>query len=124
MNQEPDPITVRILDKDYVVACQPEEKPGLLGAARHLDDRMREIRRTGRVIGTDRIAVMAALNLAYELLQKGQTEGALDAATADRLATIQARIAAALADDERQTSSPGEHSATAPDGPRTTASVP
>jgi cell division protein ZapA len=114
VNQEPDPITVRILDKDYVVTCQPEEKAGLLGAARHLDDRMREIRRTGRVIGTDRIAVMAALNLAYELLQKGQTEGGLDAGTADRLAAIQGRIAATLADDERQTSPPGEHSIAVP----------
>jgi cell division protein ZapA len=114
VNQEPDPITVRILDKDYLVACNPDEKAALLGAARHLDDRMREIRRAGRVIGTDRIAVMAALNLAYELLQKSQAEGTLDAATADRLAAIQGRIAAALADNERQTNSSGEPPTTAP----------
>jgi cell division protein ZapA len=57
---------------------------------------MREIRKTGRVIGADRIAVMAALNLAYELLQRGETEGPLDAAAVKRLAAIQARIAAAI----------------------------
>jgi cell division protein ZapA len=96
VSQEPTPSTVRILDKDYLVACKPEEKDGLLAAARHLDDRMRQIRKSGRVIGTDRIAVMAGLNLAYELLQRGQTETTLDAESADRLAAIQARITAAL----------------------------
>jgi cell division protein ZapA len=96
LNREPTPVTVRILDKDYLVACQPDEKDGLLASARHVDERMREIRKTGRVIGADRIAVMAALNLAYELLQRGETEGPLDAAAVKRLAAIQARIAAAI----------------------------
>lgn len=96
MNQEPTPVTVRILDKDYLVACQPDEKDGLLASARHVDERMREIRKTGRVVGADRIAVMAALNLAYELLQRGDNEGPLDAAAVKRLAAIQGRIAAAI----------------------------
>lgn len=96
MSQEPTPVTVRILDKDYLIACQAEEKDGLLASARHVDERMREIRKGGRVIGTDRIAVMAALNLAYELLQKGEKEGPLDTTAVQRLAAIQGRIASAL----------------------------
>ena len=96
MNQEPAPVTVRILDKDYLIACQPDEQDDLLASARHVDERMREIRKTGRVIGTDRIAVMAALNLAYELLQSGSKKGPLDTVAVKRLAAIQGRIAAAL----------------------------
>jgi cell division protein ZapA len=98
VSQEPTPVTVRILDKDYLVACRPEEKDGLLASARNVDERMRDIRKAGRVVGTDRIAVMAALNLAYELLQKGQNETNLEAATVERLAALQARIASALTD--------------------------
>lgn len=98
MSQEPTPVTVRILDKDYMVACEPEEKEGLLTSAHHVDERMREIRKTGRVIGTDRIAVMAALNLAYELLQQGQKAPGLDTKTSERLAALHGRLDAALAE--------------------------
>jgi len=100
VNQEPTPVTVRILDKDYLIACQPEERDGLLVSARHVDERMREIRKSGRVIGTDRIAVMAALNLAYELLQGDDKRGPLDTTTVKRLAAIQGRIASALGDPD------------------------
>ena len=63
------PIIVQILDKDYRVACQEGEQNSLLASARFLDKKMREIRAGGRVIGTDRIAVITALNLAHELLE-------------------------------------------------------
>tara|TARA_Y100001935_G_C17261416_1_gene486638 strand:+ start:1020 stop:1331 length:312 start_codon:yes stop_codon:yes gene_type:complete len=59
---------VKILNKEYRIACEPEHEEALLRAARLLDTRMREIRDSGKVIGTDRIAVMAALNLAHELI--------------------------------------------------------
>lgn len=108
MNQEPTPVTVRILDKDYLIACQPEEKDSLLASARHVDERMREIRKAGRVIGTDRIAVMAALNLAYELLQRGEKEGPLDTATVKRLAALQGRIAAAITGPDGHENAPNE----------------
>ena len=61
-------VTVKILDKEYQVACPPDEQNALLTAARELDGRMRAIRQSGNVIGLERIAVMAALNLSYELL--------------------------------------------------------
>lgn len=65
-----DTISVRILDKDYHISCPPDERSNLESAARYLDSKMREIRFSGRVIGADRIAVMAALNIAHELLHK------------------------------------------------------
>ena len=89
-------VTVRILDKDYQFGCRPEEKDGLLASARFLDERMREVRKSGRVIGTDRIAVVAAVNLAYDLLQKGRGDAGLGQATVERLAALQGRIDAAL----------------------------
>ncbi len=61
-------VFVKILDKDYQVACPAGEKYALTEAARNLDERMRSIRNQGSVIGLERIAVMAALNLSHELL--------------------------------------------------------
>jgi cell division protein ZapA len=61
--------SVSILDKEYQVACPPEQQAELLLSARHLDEQMRAIRATGKVIGLERIAVMAALNISHELLQ-------------------------------------------------------
>lgn len=107
MSQEPTPVTVRILDKEYLVACGPDEKESLIDSARMLDQRMREIRQTGRVIGTDRIAVMAALNIAYELLklQQNQTRGQQDLDR--RLGELQERLGDALA-TQRQLDAKGD----------------
>lgn len=66
-------VTVRILEKEYHVACPANEKSALLASADLLNQKMREIRDTGKVVGLDRVAVMAALNIANELLEtKGQ----------------------------------------------------
>lgn len=65
-----DPMAVRILDREYLVACPPDERDGLVAAAHLLDARMREIRSGNRMAGIDRIAVLAALNLAHELTQQ------------------------------------------------------
>lgn len=64
---QPSSVLVHLLDKEFRVACPPEERDNLIRAARYLDDRMREVRESN-VIGLERIAVMAALNLAHELL--------------------------------------------------------
>jgi cell division protein ZapA len=68
MSESSRTIRVSILGKEYPVSCTPEEQHELLDAASFLDDKMREIRDYGRIIGTERIAVMAALNMAHELL--------------------------------------------------------
>ncbi|MEE8118846.1 MAG: cell division protein ZapA [Gammaproteobacteria bacterium] len=62
-------VTVRILDKEYQFACAEEERMALLQSADYLNEKMQEIRTGGKVIGLDRMAVMAALNIANELLQ-------------------------------------------------------
>jgi cell division protein ZapA len=68
-------VTVRILEKEYHVACPAEERSALLTSAELLNKKMREIRDAGKVVGLDRVAVMAALNLANELiLTQGKDE--------------------------------------------------
>jgi cell division protein ZapA len=68
-------VTIRILEKEYHVACPAAEKAALLESAELLNAKMREIRDSGKVVGLDRVAVMAALNLANELIRvQGQDE--------------------------------------------------
>jgi cell division protein ZapA len=61
-------IDIKILDKEYRVSCPPEEQQALLASARFLNGKLDEIRAKGSIIGGERIAVMAALNLAHELV--------------------------------------------------------
>ena len=61
---------VQILDKDYLITCPEEERAALHQSASYLDEKMREIRASGKIHGLERIAVMAALNIAHEFLQK------------------------------------------------------
>jgi len=62
------PISVNILGKEYQVACPDEEKDALIASASMLHNNMEQIRSTGKIVGLDRIAVMAALNLAHDLI--------------------------------------------------------
>jgi len=68
VNRSTQTVSVSILDKEYQVACPPEQQAELLVSARYLDQQMRGIRESGKVIGLERIAVMAALNISHELL--------------------------------------------------------
>lgn len=61
-------VDVNIMGRDFTVSCTDEERPGLINAVNFLDKKMRDIRDSGKVIGVERIAMMAALNLAHELL--------------------------------------------------------
>ena len=91
MSEDSIPVTVQILDKDYRIACAVGEEAALMDCARMLDGRMREVRQNGRVIGADRIAVMAALNLLYDMSQKS----AKAQADVERLARLQERLESA-----------------------------
>jgi cell division protein ZapA len=90
-------VTVVILDREYAVACTPEEKPGLVAAAAFLDARMREIRNNAKLVGLERIAVMAALNIAHDSLQmRGKLEqSGVD--VADELRKLNQKLDQALA---------------------------
>jgi cell division protein ZapA len=61
-------LVIHLLDKEYRVACPPGEQDNLLRAARYLDNQMREVKQAN-VIGLERIAIMAALNMSHELLE-------------------------------------------------------
>lgn len=86
-------LSVHILGKDYQVACPEEEREALVRAAAELDLRMRAIHKSGNVIGVERIAVMAALNLSNEVLQGSQQKNDIDK---DVLENLHSRIDKAL----------------------------
>ena len=69
MSEQLATVTINILDKEYRVSCQPDQEQALTNAAKYLDDKMRNIRSGGNIIGTERIAVMAAINIAHEMLK-------------------------------------------------------
>ena len=69
MSNDTVPVSVYILDREYQIACQRGEEETLRASANYLDKKMREIRDRGSIIGIDRIAVMAALNIAHEYLE-------------------------------------------------------
>ena len=89
-------VRVRVLDRDYDVACPVEERTALLDSAEFLDARMREIRDSGKVVGLDRIAVIAALNLANELLRLKRDSVSVDCDVPVRLRALRDRVEAAL----------------------------
>jgi cell division protein ZapA len=92
MNSEPETVIVHILGKDYRVACPPSEKDGLIESAAYLNQRMEEIRHTGKVLGSDRIAVMAALNITHELLELRSKSGGDGDVVGQRLEAISSRL--------------------------------
>ncbi|MHC1480108.1 cell division protein ZapA [Frateuria aurantia] len=69
MNTTSDPVALRLLDREFHIACAPEERGGLLEAALYLDRKMRELKANARTPGFDRIAVLAAISITHELLQ-------------------------------------------------------
>ncbi len=96
MKTSPGGVTISILGKELMVACPDDERESLAAAARYLDQRMREIQDSGKVIGTERCAVMAALNLTNELLQLRQQFSGVPAGFDARLQALHGRIEAVL----------------------------
>jgi cell division protein ZapA len=89
-------VTVTILDKEYLVVCPEEEHHDLIRSADYLDRKMREIRDAGKIIGSDRIAVMAALNISHELLTQNSESGKIDGSVGQRIKGLEAKIEDAL----------------------------
>ena len=96
MRVEPIAVTIQILGKDYRIACPEGERDGLLASAKYLENTMRDIRSGGKVVGSERIAVMAALNIAHELLLKEHEVQDKGNALKLRLQGLQERIEGAL----------------------------
>ncbi len=90
-------ISIRVLDKEYQVACPVEEESALLESARLLDEKMREIRNARKMVGADRVAVMAALNLAHDLLQLKSNSDNDGPVLDTKLRSLQNKVDAAIA---------------------------
>jgi len=96
MNESTAQVSVRILDKEYQVACPASERTDLLDSAEVLNAKMLEIRDSGRIVGLDRIAVMAALNMANDLLHAQARDRVLEGDVSMRLKVISDRVESVL----------------------------
>ncbi|RAU16858.1 cell division protein ZapA [Nitrincola tibetensis] len=67
-------VTVKLLDKEYTISCPDGAEAELLASADYLNEKMREIRNTGKIVGLERIAVMAALNMSHELMKSKEEQ--------------------------------------------------
>jgi cell division protein ZapA len=94
-------IEINILGRSYKIACEDGEREALLEAVAYLDGKMGEIKKSGKVSGTDRIAVMAALNIAHELLTMKVGNGFDIGQAKKRLSVIEAKLDAAIAQQDK-----------------------
>jgi cell division protein ZapA len=95
-------VSVRILEKEYQFSCPASERDDLLNSAEFLNAKMRQIRDSGKVVGLDRIAVMAALNLANDLLRNRGREEVVDSTLGLKLKSMRERVESALAEEPGQ----------------------
>ena len=96
MNEMYAHVSISILEKEYQVACLANEKAALMESAEMLNQKMREIRDSGKVVGLDRVAVMAALNMANELRQKTGEDKELKDIVGGRVKAMRERLDSAL----------------------------
>jgi len=89
-------VNVKILEKEYQIACPAEERKALIDSAELLNGKMREIRDSGKVVGLDRIAVMAALNMANELLAANVVTGNIESNAKLKVREMRERVETAL----------------------------
>ena len=97
---EPKTVEVNLLGRSYRVACDDNEREALMQAVAYLDAKMNEIRKAGKVMGAERIAVMAALNVAHELLSVRLGAGFDVGKAKRRISAIESKIDAAIAKQE------------------------
>ena len=89
--------TVRLLDREFLVGCAPDEREGLMAAASYLDVKMRELRGSSRSVGYDRVAVLVALSIAHELLQLRQGQERQSRNLSDDIGMLRRKLEGALA---------------------------
>ncbi|OGA17915.1 MAG: cell division protein ZapA [Betaproteobacteria bacterium RIFCSPLOWO2_02_FULL_66_14] len=94
-------LEVNIFGRSYRVACEDSEREALLQAVAFVDGKMNEVRKSGKVSGTERIAVMVALNVAHELLATKMGGGYDVGHLKRRIAAIESKVEAALASQEK-----------------------
>lgn len=92
MSGNSEAVSIRILDREYTVGVPPEERESLLAAARVLEAKMREVRGGNRIAAVDRVAVLAALNLAHELQQMREEQHRREHELVQTLAALNRRL--------------------------------
>ena len=97
MSDSGNAVKIQIMDKEYLVTCSDDERDELVASAKALSAKMSEIRSSGKVVGIDRIAVMAGLNLAHEAIKSGCLDGDNTQSTANRIGALNAQIEKTLA---------------------------
>jgi len=96
MNASSEPVSIRVLDREYTVGVEPDERDSLMAAAKLLDAKMRDVRGANRMAAVDRVAVLAALNLAHELQQLRNDNAARDRELTRTLGELQGKLDALL----------------------------
>ncbi|MGI8560393.1 MAG: cell division protein ZapA [Luteimonas sp.] len=96
MNAATEAVSIRVLDREYTVGVEPDERESLIAAAKLLDSKMREVRGANRMAAVDRVAVLAALNLAHELQQLRDDSGRRDRELTRTLDDLQRKLDALL----------------------------
>ena len=98
MSAEGRGLDISIMGRKFRVACAENEEKQLLEAVAYLDKKMREIHEQGKVVGLERIAIMAALNITYELFSTCVADGFDIAEFKRRMASMQAALEKAMSD--------------------------
>ena len=101
MSDDKKPVNVNILDKEYLISCTEEERDQLFEAVSILNSKISQVKDSGNVIGSERITVMAALNLAHELIAYKQKNQVYTSKLDDTIRRLQSKIHNALGKGEQ-----------------------
>ena len=96
MSSDAEAVSVEILDKEYLVACPPEEREALMESARLLNERMRQVRDSGKVLGTERMAVITALNIVHEMEQQKRSQASVSEEVGKDLKRLEDKVRLAI----------------------------
>jgi cell division protein ZapA len=96
----PQPISIIILDKEYKVVCPVDEQTALLASAKYLNEKMREVRDSGSILGSERIAVITALNIANDYLNTSEAVKGISDDLSPRLKSLETKISKVLDQSE------------------------
>lgn len=96
MSDNGKPVSINILDKEYLIGCSEDERDLLIRAAEFLNMKIREVKESGKIIGSERIAVMAALNITHELLAYKQENDSYTSQVDTLIRRLQNKIDSAL----------------------------
>lgn len=91
-----EPVALRLIDREFLIACEPEERDGLLEAAGFLDRKMRELRANAKAPSFERLAVLTAISVTHEFLSLRKQHDGQEQRLSDGLAALRSKLDAAL----------------------------